>query len=303
VPVASIKEVTAIPADASRKIEGAPTLPAPPSRPIEDATTVAIPAAPAGDAPILDHDDPRVNEWIERFIKPDEPRFGELLVAAAQSLKPEAPVRMREPRVEVAETTPPGASERDSTMVAGDLMLVRPHRGQRRGDRRQQGQGDRREQGQGDRRRRSATRRLPLARFLPTATALMILMGAIALIVMQHGRHPAPQTAPVSVAPATPVRPSPHAAAPRPRSQRFSLDVGTYMTLDQAEAERDRIMASTGLKGWLITESRDGTEVYRVVLGVYSTRERAEVSASELIRSAVVSEAAVVPLPSRRHRK
>ena len=64
-----------------------------------------------------------------------------------------------------------------------------------------------------------------------------------------------------------------------------------------------RIVAETGLKGWLVHGTDGDESVVRVVVGPYRTEERARWSAETLLERDLVSEAAVVPLPSRRERR
>jgi type II secretory pathway predicted ATPase ExeA/cell division protein FtsN len=286
---------------------------APPTR-SDPAPAAALPIASAHDS-----DDPRVREWIEKFIKPGEPRFGEFLTASAGQ-------------------TPAGAAARsamrdDAAVDSQAPPEERVHRGQRRGERRQ-----------GDRRRDRGARAWNTSRVLATAAALIVVMAAITLIVFARGRHLPPQAAQASlrsepahsaasrhvVAPATRVEPSVSAAGPAPTRvepcvasatpppsaapasdpasvaaapEWFSLEVGAYATSDEADAERDRVIAATGLKAWRVKDSSAGSDVYRVALGSYGTEERAQISAAQLIRTGIVTQAAVIPLPSRRNRK
>jgi type II secretory pathway predicted ATPase ExeA len=250
-------------------------------------------SAPAGTA--RQHDDPRVNEWIGKFIKPDEPRFGELLTSSIKSSAPGIPLAV--PRD-------------DATPEAQAVAPPRAHRGQRRGDRRQ-----------GDRRRDRGARAPKISGVLAASTAFTILIAAIAFILFAHHPHAAPAAAQASVkiarahpAPVAAVVAPPVAvtepvtqpvatAQPTAQPQWFSLEIATYTTPDQADAERDRVIAATGLKAWRVRGTGDSSEVYHVVLGSYSSEERARISAAELMRTSMVTEANVVPLPSRRLRK
>jgi cell division protein FtsN len=96
--------------------------------------------------------------------------------------------------------------------------------------------------------------------------------------------------------------PDPPAAEPQDESL-FALDVGAYPDPDEARAERDRIVIATGLKGWLLPATVGGGQTYRVIIGAYRTRERAEVSASALLERDLAFEAQVIPLPPRRLRR
>ena len=84
--------------------------------------------------------------------------------------------------------------------------------------------------------------------------------------------------------------------------QRLALDVGSYLDMDRARLERDHLIAQTGLQAWVIEAMEDGGETYRVVVGVFSSQDRADASATSLLERGLISEAHVVPLPSRRAR-
>ena len=84
--------------------------------------------------------------------------------------------------------------------------------------------------------------------------------------------------------------------------QRLALDVGSYLDMDRARLERDHLIAQTGLQAWVIEAMEDGGETYRVVVGVFSSQDRADASATSLLERGLISEARVVPLPSRRAR-
>lgn len=86
-------------------------------------------------------------------------------------------------------------------------------------------------------------------------------------------------------------------------SHKYALEVGEYAYVELAEAERDRIVAETGLKGWVIPRDGDAGKVYRVVLGIYRTAERAETGASLLFERELVTEARVIPLPPKSSRR
>jgi cell division protein FtsN len=94
---------------------------------------------------------------------------------------------------------------------------------------------------------------------------------------------------------------APVAAAPdtTPKPRRTTLEVASYLSVDRAEIERDRLIAATGLDGWVIAGSDDGTEMYRVLLGIFSNQQRAESAASSVLSQGLVTQARVVPLPPK----
>jgi hypothetical protein len=86
---------------------------------------------------------------------------------------------------------------------------------------------------------------------------------------------------------------------PAERRVRLALDVATYLDETRAAEERDRLAAETGLKAWVVTGAEYGAPSYRVVLGVFSSQGRADSSATVLLERGLVSEARVIPLPPR----
>jgi hypothetical protein len=128
-----------------------------------------------------------------------------------------------------------------------------------------------------------------------------------------------PQPKPASPAPVAEVRSTPAAAsavkadestqsskpppAPAPPQTRLALDVGNYISEERAKEERDRLVLETGLEGWVIPDGSEGLTMYRVVVGPYSSAERAENSADILLSRDLVYQARVIPLPPRHLRR
>ncbi len=157
----------------------------------------------------------------------------------------------------------------------------------------------------------------------PALTAAMALLAIVALaVVLPQGRalFTRPATSPAAFAPESaavaetkPTAPphpvkskrakSPAAttaeAAPTPPQPKLTVDVANFLLEERAIEERDRLAAESGLQGWIVNES-DGS--YRIVLGVFSTSDRAESAATALLDRGLVTQALVVPLPSRRLR-
>ena len=249
--------------------------------------------------------DPRVSDWIGRFIKPDEPRFRSLLMASPPSETSASMWDLDDEGAEGAEGAP--------------AALPPPRRrAPRRGH---------------DRPRRTSRRGFRGSRVVPIVTMLVALTAGAVVIGFVRGKQASNRVAaPPSetdssatkksnatgkhrattsrtkkasakpaaqsdeTAPATPSTP------PLPQ-QNYALEVGSYLSQERAEEERDRIVADTGLKGWVIQGLHDGAETYAVVIGIYRTEERAQISAGALLERSVVSEASVIPLPPRRLRK
>jgi hypothetical protein len=140
----------------------------------------------------------------------------------------------------------------------------------------------------------------------PADTAAPAPAASVAPVTVQvktaplRARRSAPAAA-TAPAPAPDAASAPVAAAPdtTPRPHRTTLEVASYLSIDRAEIERDRLIAATGLDGWVITGSEDGTEMYRVLLGIFSNQQRAESAASSVLGQGLVTQARVVPLPPK----
>jgi type II secretory pathway predicted ATPase ExeA/cell division protein FtsN len=100
---------------------------------------------------------------------------------------------------------------------------------------------------------------------------------------------PSPATPPMSAPVATP-------AALAERPMRYGVVVRTYLARERAEEERTRLAGASGLPSRVLAVSEGGTEVYRVVLGLWESRPAAERAASDLIGSGLVNEARVVSM-------
>lgn len=69
------------------------------------------------------------------------------------------------------------------------------------------------------------------------------------------------------------------------------LEVASYLSADRASEEQQRLSSLTGLSGQVIRGEEDGAEVYRVVLGCYRSRSRAEKAANWLLNEGYVTQA------------
>lgn len=309
-----------------------------------DSSGPPMPADPPAEPAVVDtpatadHSDPRVGEWIGRFIKPDEPRFGELLMVAIPSKLDagRASESAMDPKVE-SKTAPrvlrpeTRAWEDDDRLASPDAFedftgthgiawetddptmrelppLMRSNPGVRR-----------------EPKKRTIWHRPAMPRSVPIAGGLVAVVFVAALVMLPRGHRtvgpPAPTDTTGAVANAssdgkrtTSARAgnaSKKATAPTPTTadaekapeERYSLDVGMYLNPDRAEAERDRIVEATGLRGWLVRGTRDGADMYHVIVGSYRTRERAQQSAEQLLERGMVFEALVVPLPAKNQRR
>ncbi|MFI5370692.1 MAG: AAA family ATPase [Candidatus Eisenbacteria bacterium] len=74
----------------------------------------------------------------------------------------------------------------------------------------------------------------------------------------------------------------------------YRVLVGTYLVPDRASSERDRIAAYTSFPCRVLRGHEDGAEVFRVLVGPFSTRQEAESASEHLSESGAVPEARVV---------
>lgn len=271
-----------------------------------EVTAVAAPATPvpvASEGPKPSEiEDPRVAEWVGRFIKPDEPKFAELLMAPPPREHGEV------------DWTP------DEARAGGEAGAVRVGARGRSRSRSGRPAPGRRPASGGSRERQLIAVMTVLLVVMTTAVLVLLSRqkrapGRTASVAARTEQHPAverPRVAPAKRAsPATVTPPvaaptlAPPSAEPSPvaaPTARFALQVGTWMYRDEAESERARIVASTGLKGWLVEGTDESAGAWHLVLGTFSSAERAESSASSLLEAGTLSEARVIPLPPRRLR-
>ena len=105
--------------------------------------------------------------------------------------------------------------------------------------------------------------------------------------------RPSASTAPGGTAVAPGSAPTP----PAPASDGFGVAIGSYMSEDRANGERDRLAGVTGLPGLVTPRDDGGTTVYRVILGKFASRAAAERKGQALMDSSLVREANVVARP------
>jgi general secretion pathway protein A len=142
-----------------------------------------------------------------------------------------------------------------------------------------------------------------------SAVALVLRAGGIARSrAAQVAGAVTPTNAPhVPRAGSHPAGVSPRSRAGDPRSVAsvtrsrgpFTLDVGGYVDLETALVERDRLHYLTGFEGWVVDAADGATKPYRIVLGVYRSRARAQAAADMLLNSKTLTDVVVVPLPPR----
>jgi general secretion pathway protein A len=268
--------------------------------------------APAHDAAPAPND-PRVREWVHRFVGAQGPprigvRVGFIDPEAqafveredwANALEPPAPAPAApDDAVAPANDLPP--FEEPSTLRELPASAPRPTRGPRH--------------------RSSGAARGPslaviglvamavgvvvlLPRGIDRASGARDARAVAATPEMMEPAAPTPIVRGVAKPPepreAVAAEPSPTPVAAEAPRVRLALDVATYLDELRAEEERDRLAAETGLKAWVVTGTEYGAPSYRVVLGVFSNQGRADSSATVLLERGLVSEARVIPLPPR----
>jgi len=83
----------------------------------------------------------------------------------------------------------------------------------------------------------------------------------------------------------------------------FTIEVGSYSELQTALDQRDRVQSLTGIQSWVVLAPDDGSMPNRIVVGMFSSHSRAEGAANMLLRSKTMSEAVVIPMPSKSQRQ
>lgn len=132
---------------------------------------------------------------------------------------------------------------------------------------------------------------------LAHADSMKIAMAAADSIRALTGGKPKPAPKPTAATtpPAGGSAPAPAPAAPVEKGP-FGLDIGTFLVEDRANSEQARIAAATGLAGKVVTMSEDGSDVYHVVMGSFSSRSAAEKKAAALVAAGQVNQARPIPL-------
>jgi len=267
----------------------------------------------------------KVSEWVGKFISPEEPRFGDLLgtgvdrnygafddeswmleqaaEARAAADSAPAPRRRRAPRMRAPQGRLSHAKARKrramwagavliALLVGAALMvLIGPVR-------------------------RVVFRADASQASAEGSTQAKEQVAAVDATAPAGGSRAAEREQSTSERPAKPAPERETATPPSSRTQvassenaedpvpgrRYALDVGTHYDVGEAGVDRERLTSGTGLQGWLVKHTANGATSYRVVLGIFSTRERAESSANLLLSRHQVTEATVIPLPPRSQR-
>lgn len=117
-----------------------------------------------------------------------------------------------------------------------------------------------------------------------------------------------PKSTTTKSATAKPAAPRSHVAATttptpapsaEPAPQTFGIIVGTFLNQDRANEESAALATKSSLPSRVQSVTEDGTGVFRVVLGRFGDRTKAEEAASDLVGRGVINEARVTTLGPR----
>lgn len=254
--------------------------PAPPAPPVEaQEHSETLPPRSSGE--------PEVREWISRFVDPDNPI--QIGVHAGADASPFLKVDERE-LDELSETggAPTSAPAPNPARKPRLPLPLRPRRGQRD------------------------------TTWITASAGALVLLAALVVFVPRmksSGSAPADSAA-VATAPVQEPSPTPAQRAARRRAaSRASqtakaavmdtvaepprwqgIEVATYLDPYRASSESARLADATGLSSRVMEASDVDGEAYRVVLGSFGTRKKAERMADDLIRRGLIDQARVVPL-------
>jgi hypothetical protein len=89
------------------------------------------------------------------------------------------------------------------------------------------------------------------------------------------------------------------ASAESSNGPHFGVGVAEFLDADRASTEKDRLSHDTALPAVVLPFNDEGTTMYRVVLGRWSTQADAESAASALMERGLISEANVVRIPHK----
>lgn len=261
---------------------------------------VAAPAAPTRDnaealpgPPAPASHDPR--EWVARFVGDQGPLQ---LSSRASAERSYTPVEF-EPG-----DARPAAPSQDTRRARGAPLRRRPHRG-------------------GSSHRVTTAALVTIAVIAVVAVVIRatertrgrVAMGRVAATASvapqsertTSSRVPAPQ-APIHHAITAPPASADEQTSGRPTAVAiprgpYTLDTGVHLDLQSAVDERERLLALTGIQGWVAPVKDSVSEEYRVVLGIFRSYERAQAAANMLMRSNTLPSVEVVSLPPKSTRQ
>ena len=98
---------------------------------------------------------------------------------------------------------------------------------------------------------------------------------------------------PAVTSPANPLA----AEAPPPKPVRRGIEASRYLDSERAQAERTLLAETTGYSVRVIEGTDGGAPIYRVVVGSFGSRKKAQAAMSDLVDRGLVEEARLVTLP------
>jgi len=241
---------------------------------------------PAEPLPPRSSGEPEVREWISRFVDPDNPI--QIGVHAGSDTGPFLQDE-RDPEAEFQAEEMLGTSDAPKPKRKATPPPPRARRP-----------------------RRDTT-------WITASAGVVVVLAALVIFIprMKSNETAPADSAAVAVAPLAPT-PTPAQRAARRRETKASapakranadtttesprwqgIEVATYLDPYRASAESNRLSELTGLSTRVMETSDPDGDAYRVVLGSFSSRRKAERTADDLIRRGVIEQARVVPLGLR----
>ena len=93
--------------------------------------------------------------------------------------------------------------------------------------------------------------------------------------------------------------PGPGTEAPPPKPVRRGIEAARYLDSERAQAERTLLAETTGYSVRVIEGTDGGALVYRVVVGSFGSRKKAQAAMNDLVDRGLIDEARVVALPEQ----
>ena len=94
-----------------------------------------------------------------------------------------------------------------------------------------------------------------------------------------------------------PLAAGPGTEAPPPKPVRRGIEAARYLDSERAQAERTLLAETTGYSVRVIEATDGGALVYRVVVGSFGSRRKAQAAMNDLVDRGLIDEARVVALP------
>jgi cell division protein FtsN len=89
----------------------------------------------------------------------------------------------------------------------------------------------------------------------------------------------------------------PGAEAPPPKPVRRGIEAARFLDSERAQAERTLLAETTGYSVRVIEGTDGGAPIYRVVVGSFGSRKKAQAAMNDLVDRGLVEEARLITLP------